>query len=92
MEKKCSHHHNRLVCRNSRRERVPPDPNRSNGSGAGRTNGGKVRRMKVFVSPTTGGHLEVSVSRQETVRGLKQVLARKYRIAPARLHLLHKDR
>ena len=48
--------------------------------------------MKVFVSPTTGGHLEVCVSQQETVRGLKQVLARKYRIAPARLHLLHKDR
>jgi hypothetical protein len=48
--------------------------------------------MRIRVCPTTGGQLEVSACPHETVRGLKQVLARKYKLHPARIVLMFKDR
>lgn len=53
---------------------------------------GKVRRLKIKVCPATGGQVEVNVYPHETVRGLKQTLARKYKLHPARINLLHKNR
>ncbi|XP_076440853.1 LOW QUALITY PROTEIN: midnolin-like [Babylonia areolata] len=93
MERKCPLHPNSLLCRHRRKDAAVGE-----GGGSGRVgraagaHAGKVGQMKIVVIPTTGGQLEVCVSPAETVRGLKQLLARKYRIAPARIHLLHKER
>lgn len=48
--------------------------------------------IRLFVCPTTGGCLEISVSPRETVLGLKAALARKLRVSPARLTLIYKDK
>ncbi|BFZ16989.1 hypothetical protein BsWGS_20028 [Bradybaena similaris] len=48
--------------------------------------------IRLFVCPTTGGRLEISVSPRETVYGLKVALARKLRILPAKITLLYKDK
>ncbi|KAL8593522.1 hypothetical protein ACOMHN_061500 [Nucella lapillus] len=88
MEKKCPHHATPLLCRHRPKDAVG-EPGTSSG---GPTKEGKVGPLKLVVVPTTGGRLTVCVSPAETVRGLKIVLARKYRIAPARINLLHKDR
>ncbi|KAH9504672.1 hypothetical protein Btru_062550 [Bulinus truncatus] len=48
--------------------------------------------IRLFVCPTTGGRLEISVSPLETVLGLKAALARKLRVSPSKISLIYKDK
>uniref|UniRef100_A0A0B6Z420 Ubiquitin-like domain-containing protein n=1 Tax=Arion vulgaris TaxID=1028688 RepID=A0A0B6Z420_9EUPU len=48
--------------------------------------------IRLFVCPTTGGRLEISVSPRETVLGLKAALARKLRVVPTKITLIYKDK
>ncbi|RUS89416.1 hypothetical protein EGW08_002789 [Elysia chlorotica] len=48
--------------------------------------------IRLFVCPTTGGRMEISVSPRETVFGLKAALARKLRVAPSKISLIYKDK
>ncbi|CAL1529947.1 unnamed protein product [Lymnaea stagnalis] len=48
--------------------------------------------IRLFVCPTTGGRLEISVSPLETVVGLKVALARKLGISPSKISLIYKDK
>ncbi|ESO92614.1 hypothetical protein LOTGIDRAFT_233061 [Lottia gigantea] len=49
-------------------------------------------RIRVTVCPTTGGQIELRSSGLETIQGLKWMIARKLKIAPEKITLLHKDR
>ncbi|GFO19045.1 midnolin-like [Plakobranchus ocellatus] len=48
--------------------------------------------IRLFVCPTTGGRMEISVSPRETVFGLKAALARKLRVSPSKISLIYKDK
>lgn len=49
-------------------------------------------RTRLFVCPTTGGKLELSVSASETIQGLKYFISRKLRIQHERIKLLYRNR
>ena len=48
--------------------------------------------LRLIICPTTGGHFQLSVSPKETVVGLKYSLAKKLKLRPERMSLLHKNR
>ncbi|XP_050401834.2 midnolin-B [Patella vulgata] len=49
-------------------------------------------KLRVFVCPTTGGQIELKVSGNETIQGLKWLIARKLKIVPEKISLLHKNK
>ncbi|CAC5372203.1 Midnolin-A,Midnolin [Mytilus coruscus] len=52
----------------------------------------RASHTRIFVCPTTGGKLELKVSGNETVQGLKYFISRKLRIQHERIKLLHRNR
>ncbi|XP_052257503.1 midnolin-like isoform X1 [Dreissena polymorpha] len=48
--------------------------------------------VRITIATTTGTHFQLSVSSLESVLGLKYAIARRFRIQPAKVSLLHKDK
>lgn len=48
--------------------------------------------INIRVTPTTGGHFDLSIAKSETIENLKKVISKKLKVPKERICLLHRDR